>query len=111
MKNEDYKIFVQGKIVGICESILKEEMGIIAGSRRIKSLGFELFDNNDEDFVFFIGIESETDHLPVDFERRNWSLEALERKDKEIAEFESVSREDVFKACRKLIARFDIKSL
>ncbi|MBS1793144.1 MAG: hypothetical protein JSS81_04785 [Acidobacteria bacterium] len=111
MQNKDCTNFVRGKIVGICESILKEEIGIIAGSRKIISVGFELLDNNDEDFLFFVGIESQTDHLPVDFERRNWSSEALERKDKEIAEFESDLREDVFKACQKLINRFDMKNI
>jgi hypothetical protein len=29
----------------------------------------------------FVAISSETDHLPADYERQNWSDEALERKD------------------------------
>jgi hypothetical protein len=109
MKNEQYSIFIRGKVVAICESILREQIGVIAGSRRITSLGFELFDKHDEDFMAFVAIDSETDHLPVDRERKNWSNDSLERKDKEIAEFESVSKEDAFKACQKLIERFDIK--
>jgi len=30
----------------------------------------------------FLAINSETDHLPVDAERKNWSIEALQRKTK-----------------------------
>jgi hypothetical protein len=100
MKNEQYSIFIRGKIAAICESILRGEIGVIAGSRRITSLGFELFDNHDEDFIPFVAIDSETDHLPVDGERKNWSNDSLKRKDKEIAEFESISKEEAFKACK-----------
>lgn len=106
MKTEEYSIFLRGKIVAICEAMLREEIGIIAGSRRLTSLGFELFDDHDKDFLMFVAIDSETDHLPVDFERRNWSVEALERKDKEIENYEASAKTDVFETCRKLIKRF-----
>ena len=61
-----------------------------------------------EDFVLFVGIDSETDHLPVDIERTNWSAEALERKDKEIADAEAFYQTDVTAACKKLIEQFTI---
>ena len=50
MRTEEYSIFIRGKIVAICEAMLREEMGIIAGSRRLIGLGLELFDDHDEDF-------------------------------------------------------------
>jgi hypothetical protein len=105
-KIEEY--YLRGKIVAICEAVLAEEIGIIAASRRLRSLGFELFDGHDEDFITFVGVDSETDHLPVDIERRNWSAEALERKDAEIAEAEALYKNNVIAACRKLIERFVI---
>ncbi len=103
MKNEDY---IRGKIVAICEAVLAEEIGIIAASRRLNSLGWELFDERHEDFITFVGVDSETDHLPVDKERKNWSAEALNRKDEEIARAEACYENDVRAACRKLIERF-----
>ncbi|HEY5839212.1 MAG TPA: DUF2489 domain-containing protein [Pyrinomonadaceae bacterium] len=105
-KNENY---IRGKIVAICEATLAEEMGIIAASRRLSALGLELFDGRHADFVTFDAIDSETDHLPVDTERKNWSSEALERKDREIAEAEAFYKNDVFAACRQLIERFAIR--
>jgi len=115
MSNEECSAYLRGKVVAICEAILREEMGAIPGSRILNKLGidllhhgtFGLFDR-DEDFIPFVAIDSETDHLPVDLERHNWSTEALERKDQEIAKAEQWAKELAFPACRKLIERFRI---
>ena len=106
MKNQEY--YIRGKIVAICEATLAEEIGIIAASRRLSALGLELFDGRHEDFIMFDAVDTETDHLPVDIERKNWSAEALKRKDAEIAEAEASYKNDVIAACRKLIERFVI---
>ena len=108
MKTEEQSIFIRGKIVAICEAMLREKIGIIAGSRILTGLGFELLNYHDKDFLTFVAIDSETDHLPVDVERQNWSIEALERKDKETANYEADAKEDVLKICKKLIDRFAI---
>ena len=107
MKEEEYSL--RGKIAAICEAVLAEEIGVIAASRRLSSLGLKLFDSHDEDFVMFDGIASETDHLPVDRERHNWSVDALERKDEEIARVEALYKDDASAACRKLIKRFGME--
>jgi hypothetical protein len=109
-------IFVRGKIIAICQAILNEEIGVIAGSRIIDGLEFELIDyesgsfSRDKDFLPFVAINSETDHLPVDRERSNWSEETLERKDKEIAAAEAAYKECAFEACKKLVERFALKT-
>lgn len=105
MKNEEY---IRGKIVAICEAVLAEEIGIIAASRRLSALGWELFERRHEDFITFDAVDSETDDLPVDVERKNWSAEALKRKDAEIAEAEALYKKNVTAACRKLIGKFAI---
>jgi hypothetical protein len=112
MKNEEKVAFIRGKIVAICEAILNEEIGVIAGSRTLSRLETELLHNEvgwfqrDKDFLTFVAIDSETDHLPVDSERRNWSVEALERKGEEVAKAEGLYKDDAFTACRILIERF-----
>ena len=116
MINETLSVFVRGKIIAICEAILNEEISVIAGSRILNRLELELRDSQvgqfdrAEDFIPFVAIDSETDHLPVDRERANWSAEALSRKDKEFAESEAFHKESAFAACRNLIARFDFKN-
>jgi hypothetical protein len=101
--------FLRGKIVAICEAVLREEIGVIAASRKLSRLGFDLFLGRDADFELFDAVDSETDHLPVDSERQNWSRDALARKDEEIAKAESASRDEAFAACRKLIHRLRLE--
>jgi hypothetical protein len=114
--NNEASIFVRGKIVAICQALLNEEIGIIAASRIIDGLEFELMQHGsryyhrDEDFVPFVAINSETDHLPVDRERSNWSSEALIRTDLEIANAEAKYKESAIEACKTLIDRFDLKT-
>ncbi len=107
MNNPYQRAFVEGEIAAICQCLLNEEIGIIAGSRWLARLGMELFDEYDEDLMIFLAIGSETDHLPVDWERKNWSEAALAEKDKEIKEVETFYRKDAEAACRILIARFN----
>lgn len=106
MKNEEY--YIRGKIVAICEAVVDEEIGIIAASRRLSILGGELFERHHEDFITFEAVDSETDDLPVDTERKNWSADALKQKDEEIAKAEALYKNDVIAACRKLLERFAI---
>ena len=115
MSDEERSAYLRGKVVAICEAILRSEMGAIPGSRILNRLEFDLLHHGasgcfdrDEDFIPFVAIDSETDHLPVDWERQNWSTEALERKDQEIATAEERAKEVVFPACKKLIERFRI---
>jgi hypothetical protein len=108
--SEIYVAFLHGKVIAICEAILRGTVGVIAGSRILVALHFELFENDDSDFSVFRLIDSDTDHLPVDKERRNWSAEALARKDEEIKECESFYEDMAFVACKELIKRFEIKN-
>ena len=95
MRDQEHLAYLRGKVVAICEAILREEIGAIPASRIINNLEFDLlhhdasgFFDRDEDFIPFVVINSETDHLPVDWERHNWSTEALEQKDQEIGKAE-----------------------
>lgn len=88
--------------------MLKDEIGIILGSRKLIHLKHQLSDEFDEDFMIFVGIDSQTDHLPVDSERQNWSKESLELKDAEIEEQELYFKSDAFANCKKLIQRFNV---
>lgn len=106
MRPEEY--FIRGKIVAICQAVLAEEMGVIAASRRLSALGLQLFDGRDEAFETFDAIDSETEHLPVDIERRNWGALALKTKDKEIAECEARYKKDAFIACKKILERLNL---
>lgn len=100
----------QQELISDITMVLDGKVGIIFGSRLIQQYRFDLDDDgNDKDFGVFVLVDSDTDHLPVDNERDNWSAEALVRKDREIAEAEDFYRKDVFHACEVLLDRFGDK--
>ena len=56
-----------------------------------------------EDRRIIIGVESETDHLPVGEVRRLWAPCALKEKDVEIARAEELYRAGFLETCRKIV--------
>jgi hypothetical protein len=58
-----------------------------------------------EDRRLIIGIESETDHLPVGEVRKLWAPHALEIKDIEIDRCEELYKSPIFEACRRIAGR------
>jgi hypothetical protein len=57
----------------------------------------------DEILVTFVGVDSETDALPLGDVRKLWNAEALKRQDIEIAKAELWCREMISGACRNLV--------
>lgn len=87
--NEEHRQFISRKIVAAAQDILSGELGIIAGARQLGGLGHEVGADRDPDFTFFIGLDSETDHLPIGETRQRWNPEALRAKDAQAAAFET----------------------
>jgi hypothetical protein len=96
------------KVVAIAQRLLAGEMGVIEAARQInafrgKRVGLDEFD---PDFLTFVGIDSETNHLPLGESRRYWAADALARKDVEIARCEELLRSRGVEAASHLVARF-----
>jgi hypothetical protein len=105
--NEEHRQFLSGKIVAAARAVLTGELSIIAGARQLCGLGYEIGADRDGDFTFFVGLESETDHLPVGDVRKHWNAEALQEKEAEITRAEAFYRERAFDTCRRLIEKYD----
>ena len=56
-----------------------------------------------EDRKLIIGIESETDHLPVGEVRKLWASDSLEEKGVEIARVEELYRDRLLETCRRIV--------
>jgi predicted cation transporter len=113
MTEDEFLTFIRGKIVAVAQAIIDEEIGVIAGSRKLSAYSSQLYtvktENLDEEyFTLLDALASEMMHLPVDWERKNWRVDALNRKDAEIAEFEAQVKEKIFEACRVLIRRYEV---
>jgi hypothetical protein len=98
--------FLWSEVRNEAEDILNGQTGILEGVRELAYLSQRLAPvKTDADFSVFIALDSETDHLPVGEERKNWAASALSEKDEEIRRFENLYRERVFAACRELIKK------
>ena len=97
----------QQRVVEVASAILRGELGVIEGSRRLCSLRFRVSSlDHDPDFTPFVGIDSETDHLPIGEVRELWAPEALVRLTPEIQATEDHWRQWAFTAAQRLIDRF-----
>jgi hypothetical protein len=105
--NEAHRQWASSKIVALAQGVLAGEFGIVAASRQLAAWRFDVGAERDRDFAFFIAVDSETDHLPVDEVRQHWSPDALRAKDDELRNFEASVRDEAFRVCRSLIQRYE----
>ena len=104
----DVEIMATDEAVKTAKEMLAGNIGIVEGSRILKVLGFEITNqDHDPDFIAFIGIDSESDHIPLGKVREKWSSEGLKKMDIELLEIEDHYRTWALEACTKIIARFE----
>ena len=97
----------QQYVIEAASAILRGELGVIEGSRLLCSLRSRVSAlDRDPDFVTFVGIESETDHLPIGEVRQFWAGDALARLAPEIQAAEDHFRVPAFTAAQRLLDRF-----
>ena len=94
-------------VVAVARSILSGSIGVVAGARRLSRLRFDVRAEDDPDFTFFVGVDSQTNHLPVGEVRRHWSADALRAKDEELRDYEASVRERAFEMCRSLLQKYE----
>jgi hypothetical protein len=104
--NEEHRNWASGKIVAVAKSILSGELGIVAGARQLAPWRFDVGAEHDPDFIFFVGIDSETDHLPIGEVRSRWNPEVLKAKDEELRSFEASVRDKALPVCYSLIQKY-----
>jgi hypothetical protein len=93
--------------VATLSSLLEGSISVIEAARKLSSLRFSLVgDQLDDDWRVFVGIDSETDHLPVGEVRKHWSADALAAKDAESQKTEEFYRDHALTAARSLLHRY-----
>lgn len=102
MTHEDYINQLRIKQVETANGILASQIEILEGIRRLVAIQRELGAPNDDDSLFLIGVESESDHLPIGNSRKYWNGAALKERDSEIRAFESTVRDQVLDICRRI---------
>lgn len=62
MSHEEYVQQQRERVATVAEAMLTGRVGIIAGSRELRSLEHEVAEGRGSDFAIFVVVDSETDH-------------------------------------------------
>jgi hypothetical protein len=91
----------------VAKAALKGSISILEAVRELASLAHTDAIDDEADRLLIIGIDSDTDDLPVGEVRKAWAPGALRDKDVQIASAEARWRAKFLQACRR-IAEVDI---
>jgi hypothetical protein len=105
--HEQYVASVRSRIVTIANGMLNGELNFLEGAIELASLRNEAeVDLNDPDFMVFVVIDSETDHLPIGAPREHWSTDALVKHQAKIDAANTWAKKIGMSACQSLAGRF-----
>jgi len=108
MSHAEYIDLQRSRALDAARAIVSGQRSVIDGCRYLAGIRFELeLPDLLDDFNMIVGIESESDHLPVGDTRKYWAADALQQKDIEIAEFENYYRKHAIEACAALIPKLE----
>jgi hypothetical protein len=107
MDAEAYIEQARRTIAETARAMLAGRMSFIEGARALVRLRWAAeLPQFDDDIMPFVGIDSQTDALPLGRVREHWAPASLEKLQPEIDEAERWAKEFGEAACRKLVERF-----
>jgi len=101
---------IEVQILRTAKQLVSGQLCVMAASRELSRFRHDVEPQIAEVLLTFEGIDSETDTLPIGGVRKEWNREALQRKDKEIAEAEQFYRDSAMNAAAALIRLLDVPS-
>jgi hypothetical protein len=108
--NLEYRGKIGSEMLSLAKQMLAGKIGIIAASRELRTFQGEVEPEIAAILNVFVGIDSETDSLPVGAVRQLWNLQALERGDRKIADAERLYHKVATEAGASLIRLLDPSS-
>jgi len=104
--NPEQESKLKAEVVETAEGIGSGKLGVVAGVRVLVGLAHRIGADREPDFLFLIGVDSESDHFPIGEIRHRWNISSLKEKDLALAAFEESMRDRVHQVCRRLIERY-----
>jgi hypothetical protein len=101
--NLEYRAKVRTRILVLTKDLVAGKLGVIAAARELGTFHDEVEPEVGEILAVFVGIDSETDALPIGDVRSLWDPEVLKLKDPEIAAAELKHHDWAFDAAGRLI--------
>lgn len=93
------------QIAEVLRQVLDRKIHPIEACRALVRMRDLFPDPNDDDFLALVGIESETDDLPLGDVRTLWAPSALAGKDAELREYLQRVEHTLTDACSSLLAK------
>jgi hypothetical protein len=98
---------LKAKIPDVVKALKSNEIPFLEGVRKLVAYGSEFTSEyHDPDFVFFIAVDSETDHFPAEKVRQYCSARFLKKCAEELSGYKTRCSADLMEACDVLIQRF-----
>jgi hypothetical protein len=102
----DYRQTLHASVVQTARALIVNSIGVVEAARQFMELAAELDALDDEDFAYFIEIDSQSDGFPVGVCRQQWDAAALTREDAARRRFEETVYAEAVTHCRSLIAHY-----
>lgn len=107
MNHEEYVALKRREAGELARAMLDGKVDYLEGAIRLDALRSEMdIAADDEDFLSFLEIASETDHLPIGRVRERWSKEALKRLEPEIKSTAAWARKISLSNCESIERRY-----
>jgi len=103
MELPDDVISKRSELVSVANAMLDSKMDLIEGVRRVCSLRLAIDDPDNDVFIPFRAIESETDHFPLGEMRSRCSTDYLQRMDADMTLYLSDAKQDILNGCKEII--------
>jgi hypothetical protein len=103
MELPDDVISKRTELVSVANAMLDGKMDLIEGVRRVCSLRFAIADPDNDMFLSFRAIESETDHFPLGEMRSRCATDFLQRMDADMKYYLSDAKQDILNGCKEII--------
>ena len=107
LNHDDYVKSVRARVADLARGMISGDVPFLEGSIELASLRFEAdVTSDDADFLTFVAIESDIDHLPIGRVRDHWDPAAAAALEPEIALATAWAKGIGLPACASLLARY-----
>ena len=107
---QDYRQTLHASVVATAEAVMAGKLGVVEAAHRFMELAAELDALDDENFAYFIALDSQSDGFPVGAAREHWNRAALEREDLARRKYEESVQGEAVSHCQGLIDRYSTQS-
>jgi len=96
------------RAASVARGMLDGSIHYLEGAIELSSLRLMVgLPEDDKDFMAFVLVSSETDHLPIGAPRLHWSQEALDRLEPEVQQSIKWAKEITLAECKSIMERFN----